>query len=89
MILNYNCWYFNIIRWLSILKESIKEDNDDIKINGDIELDESYFGAKRIRGKRGRGAIGKTIVFGVLKREDKVYLKIINKATRKELLSII
>ena len=80
--------YFNIIR-LSILKESIKEDNDNIKINGDIELDESYFGAKRIRGKRGRGAIGKTIVFGVLKREDKVYLKIINKATRNELLPII
>ena len=80
--------YFNIIR-LSILKESIKEDNDNIKINGDIELDESYFGAKRIRGKRGRGAIGKTLIFGVLKREDKVYLKIINKATRKELLPII
>jgi transposase len=25
---------------------------------GDIEFDESYFGAKRIRGKRGRGAGG-------------------------------
>ena len=29
-----------------------------------IEVDESYFGAKRVRGKRGRGAYGKTIVFG-------------------------
>lgn len=56
---------------------------------GEIEVDESYFGARRIRGKRGRGAIGKTVVFGVLKREDKVYLKIINRATRKELLPII
>jgi hypothetical protein len=26
------------------------------KFKGDFELDESYFGAKRIRGKRGRGA---------------------------------
>ena len=32
---------------------------------GEFELDESYFGAKRIRGKRGRGAAGKTPVFGL------------------------
>jgi transposase len=24
--------------------------------SGEIEIDESYFGAKRVRGKRGRGA---------------------------------
>ena len=34
-------------------------------------MDESYFGARRIRGKRGRGAKGKTIVFGIKKREGK------------------
>ncbi len=44
---------------------------------GVVELDESYFGAKRIRGKRGRGAGGKTIVFGILKRDDKVYTEIV------------
>ena len=38
---------------------------------GQIEVDESYFGARRVRGKRGRGASGKTIVFGLLKRGDK------------------
>lgn len=36
--------------------------------SGEFEIDESYFGAKRVRGKRGRGAVGKTLVFGVLKR---------------------
>ena len=36
--------------------------------SGEIEADESYFGPKRIRGKRGRGAGGKTIVFGLLKQ---------------------
>jgi len=46
-------------------------------LSGEIEVDESYFGAKRIRGKRGRGAYGKTIVFGLLKREGKVYTEII------------
>ena len=32
-------------------------------ISGDIEVDESFFGARRVKEKRGRGASGKTIVF--------------------------
>ena len=28
--------------------------------SGEVEVDESYFGARRVRGKRGRGAGGKT-----------------------------
>jgi transposase len=40
--------------------------------SGEVEVDESYFGARRVRGKRGRGAGGKTIVFGLLKREGRV-----------------
>jgi transposase len=43
---------------------------------GEIEIDESYFGAKRVKGKRGRGSYGKTIVFGMKKRNDKVYTQI-------------
>ena len=43
---------------------------------GRIEVDESYFGARRIKGKRGRGAGGKIIVFGLLKRAGKVYTEI-------------
>jgi transposase-like protein len=58
-------------------------------MNGEIELDESYFRARRIRGKIGRGAAGKTIVFGVLKRDDRVYLKIVPNASREELTPII
>ncbi len=46
-------------------------------LSGEIEVDESYFGAIRIKGKRGRGAYGKTIVFGLLKREGKVYTEIV------------
>ncbi len=40
---------------------------------GEVEIDESYFGAKRIRGRRGRGSYGKTIVFGLKQRAGKVY----------------
>jgi len=49
----------------------------DSPLNGEIEVDESYFGARRVKGKRGRGAYGKTIVFGLLKREGKVYTEIV------------
>ena len=47
------------------------------RITGQIEVDESYFGARRVRGKRGRGARGKTIVFGLLKRGNEVYTEIV------------
>src|SRR5512145_150381 len=39
---------------------------------GHIEIDESYFGGTQ-KGKRGRGAAGKVAVFGMLKRQGKVY----------------
>jgi hypothetical protein len=50
---------------------------------GVVEVDESYFGAKRVRGKRGRGASGKTIVFGIFKRNGSVYTEIVSTAARK------
>jgi transposase len=59
------------------------------KEDGEFELDESYFGAKRVRGKRGRGAAGKTPVFGLLKRDDKVYVEVVNNCTREQLMPII
>lgn len=56
---------------------------------GEVEVDESYFGARRIKGKRGRGAYGKTIVFGLLKREGKVYTEIVPNCQRTTLQAII
>jgi len=56
---------------------------------GEIEVDESYFGAKRVKGKRGRGARGKTIVFGLLKRNGKVYTEIVPDAQKDTLQAII
>ncbi|WP_300702371.1 IS1595 family transposase [uncultured Brachyspira sp.] len=56
--------------------------------NGEIEVDESYFGGKR-KGKRGRGAKDKIPVFGLLKRGGKVYVKIINNTTSTTLFGII
>ena len=52
-------------------------------LTGEVEVDESYFGPRRVRGKRGRGAGGKTIVFGVLKRNGYVYPEIVPDASKK------
>lgn len=52
---------------------------DESPVDGEVELDESYFGPKRFRGKRGRGAASKIPVFGIIKRGDKVFTKIVNK----------
>lgn len=76
---------FNLLR--KRILELAKE--DDKKIKGDIELDESYFGPKRIRGKRGRGAGHKTPVFGLLKRGGKVYVTIVKNCSKAQLMPII
>jgi transposase-like protein len=57
--------------------------------NGEVEVDESYFGPHRVRGKRGRGAGGKTIVFGLLKRGDQVYTEIVTNCKKATLQAII
>ena len=57
-------------------------------LEGEIEVDESYFGGSR-KGKRGRGAAGKVPVFGLLKRNGKVYAAIIPDAKTKTLMPII
>ncbi|USZ15857.1 IS1595 family transposase [Moraxella sp. FZFQ2102] len=56
--------------------------------DGEIELDESYFGGMR-KGKRGRGAGGKTAVFGLLKRNGKVYTAIVKDTKTDTLMPII
>lgn len=60
-----------------------------VPLEGTIEVDESYFGPKRIPGKRGRGAGGKTIVFGIFKRQGKVYTEIVPDAKKKTLQRVI
>ncbi len=57
--------------------------------HGEIEVDESYFGARRIKGKRGRGAGGKTPVFGIYQRGGKVYTEIVPDCAKRTLQDII
>ena len=56
--------------------------------DGAVELDESYFGGVR-KGKRGRGAAGKVVVFGILKRGGKVFTKVVNDTKTATLMPLI
>ena len=41
------------------IRQRIKQICDyEFPLKGEIEVDESYFGAKRVKGKRGRGSYG-------------------------------
>lgn len=79
--------YYNLFR--DVIEKAALKERAELKISNGIEADESYFGPTRVRGKRGRGASNKTIVFGLLKREGRVYTSIISKAARKEIMPII
>ena len=55
---------------------------------GSVELDESYFVGRR-KGRRGRGAAGKVVVFGILKRNGRVYTVVADNAKSDTLMPVI
>jgi transposase-like protein len=57
--------------------------------SGEVEVDESYFRPRRIRGKRGRGAGKKVLVLGILNRGGNVYTQIISNADKENMLPIL
>jgi len=60
------------------LRERIAETFEDQRpMFGVVEVDESLFGAKQVKGNRGRGAYGKTTVFGIFERDGQVYTEIV------------
>ena len=84
-----------INRYYGTFREAIyrKQMDDLAQFAGVVELDESYFGATRVRGrpaprKRGRGT-SKQPVFGVLERGGRVYTEIIPNAEAKTLQQVI
>ena len=78
-------------RIIQLLRERITElaEKESYFQTGEIEIDESYFGARRVRGKRGRGAAGKMKVFGMKKRGDRVYTQVVENCSAAKLVPII
>lgn len=71
--------------WRALIASNIE---DASTLEGEVEADESYFGGRR-KGKRGRGAGGKTPVFGLLKRKGRVYTTVIDDTKTATLMPII
>ena len=67
----YNAFREHILSWQYV---------EVMRLSGEIEFDEPYFGARRVRGKTGLGAWGKTPVFGLLKRGGKVFVTVLASA---------
>jgi len=77
-------------RYLTLIRKRIAEYcEQQSPVQGEIEVDESYFGGKRIKGKRGRGAYRKTPVFGIFKRGGKVYTEVVPDCAKATLQAII
>ena len=62
---------------------------DECPFAGEVEIDESYFGATRVRGRRGRGAGRKMPVFGILERGGRVHTQIVRNCSKSTLQAII
>ena len=56
---------------------------------GSVEVDESYFGPRRVRGRRGRGSGRKVAVIGLLKRKGKVFCSPVMNCSKAELIEVI
>lgn len=81
--------YFNIFRNLIFAHQHSEKD----KFIGVIEVDESYFGPSRLRGrpgprKRGRATL-KQPVFGIYERHGRVYTEVVPNCSAKTLQGII
>ena len=86
MALNRNA----VNRYLRAMRERIAQFCEtESPFGGEVEVDESYFGARRMKGKRGRGAYGKTIVFGLFQRNGQVYTELVPDCRKRTLQAII
>lgn len=79
-----------IQRGFRILRESIYQQamKELEPLSGEIEMDETIFGGKR-PGKRGWGASGKNIVFGIYQRNGKVLTFPISSRSKNTLIPLI
>lgn len=67
---------------LAVVEKTVPE------LSGELELDETTFGGRR-KGKRGWGAAGKIIVFGILQRDGIVRVFPVSKRRRRTIPPLI
>ena len=67
------------------IRKYMTQVDGDPPLSGHVEADETYIGGRRSGGKRGRGAPGKTIVFGMVERGGDVMTRVVPNVKRKTL----
>lgn len=70
------------------IRHAINSGSFDEPLNGTIECDETYIGGKR-KGKRGRGAAGKTPVAGCVQRGGKAKVEVVENVKASTLIPLI
>lgn len=79
-----------INRYLALIRHRIAEFcENQPPMQGEIEVDEFYFGPRRIKGKRGRRANKKRTVFGIFKRGGNVYTEVVPDCAKATLQGIL
>lgn len=75
-------------RMADLIRKHMAQIDDEWPLFGDVEVDETYVGGRH-PGVRGRGAAGKTVVFGMMQRKGQVMTKVVPDCKRKTLEPII
>lgn len=78
------CHYRSARRVLNTIRTVVAHDPLLRQLRGEIEVDETYYGGRR-KGKRGRGAAGKTIVLGFKERGGRVKTVVIPNVKKRTL----
>lgn len=81
--------YPTVLKAVTLLRIAliIGDEDADFLLQGEVEMDEAYFGGKR-KGNRGRGAFNKVPVFGILERNGIVKVEVVKDVTAETLLSM-
>jgi transposase-like protein len=78
------CHYRSARRALHLIRTVVAKDPILQQLSGEIEVDETYYGGRR-KGKRGRGARGKTIVLGFKERRGRIKTVVIPNVKKRTL----
>jgi len=89
MSLQLGLAYKTVYKAVTTIRMAILAHSKDFKrlMEGEIEVDESYFGGKR-KGNRGRGAAGKVPVLGILERDGIVSVEVVPNVKAETLLDL-
>lgn len=78
--------YPTVLKAMTTIRKAVVANGDHPELlDGEIEMDEAYFGGHR-KGNRGRGAAGKVPVFGILERDGLVSVQVVKDVTAKTLM---